>query len=468
MATVIDTQYIKQIAATIVDARLLQLREDVYGPGVTYAPFIPISSLPPTVVNGDLDALVGDYGYIKHVKVYSGGSFKGDVKELDFLNASVIVAGDRAFITISGRGIIDAGVNNNTPFSNVGHLNFTVGAGSLMNLGASYDSGTNKATIVFDITPHQLFEGTYEDLGHVMAGSGLLVNNGILSVDPTVLPSGLSNPMTSLGDIIYGGVGGTPLRRGIGSELTVLTVSGGVPTWQSAQTLIGSGVAPTNAKYVVTEAHAGLSNEIIIPGFAGHGDIQGFGGGGTEYEFDSGASPFTWDTTPSTIDVNTTAKSHLWIATQGGNSGNPWLGWTAWAPAGLFDIRAKVSTGADNIAGGSIGLQVYNSDNSRRLMMYLVQPTNDSYRIDCYSYNGSYSFVASTAQTDNTNFRYLRIRRLASDVIRFYHSIDGITWSYLGTTTFSITVARMGLYLSSPASGANEKYYAIDWIRADV
>lgn len=464
MATVIDTQYIKQIAATIVDARLLQLREAIYGPGVTYANFIPISSLPPTVVNGDLDELVGDYGYIKHVKVYSGGTFKGDVTELDFLNASVIVTGNRAAITISGRGIIDAGVNNNTPYSNVGHLNFTVAGGSLMTLGSSYDSGTNKATIVFDISPHQIFEATYEDLGHVIAGSGLLVTDGILRVDPTVLPSGLSNPMTSLGDIIYGGSGGTPLRRGIGTDLQVLTVSGGVPTWQSAQTVIGSGVAPTDAKYIVSEAHAGLSQEIIIPGLAGSPDIQGTFGGGTEYEFDSGVSPFTWDTTPGVVDVNTTVKSHLHIEATGTGS-NVWLAWASWAPAGNFDIRAKVSLGNEHVNNTSVGLQVYNSDNSRRLLCYLHRRVLGGFGANSFSYSGSYSQISGIS-ADGPNYRYLRIKREASDVIRFYQSTDGISWEFMGTTTFSITVARLGLYIDSTGSSAS--HINVDWIRTDV
>lgn len=43
--------------------------------------------------------------------------------------------------------------------------------------------------------------------------------------------SGLANPMTTLGDIIYGGVAGTPTRLPVGASGTVLTVVTGVPTW---------------------------------------------------------------------------------------------------------------------------------------------------------------------------------------------------------------------------------------------
>lgn len=42
------------------------------------------------------------------------------------------------------------------------------------------------------------------------------------------------NPMTTLGDIIYGGEAGAPRRRGIGTNGQVLAVVSGVPQWSSA------------------------------------------------------------------------------------------------------------------------------------------------------------------------------------------------------------------------------------------
>lgn len=43
--------------------------------------------------------------------------------------------------------------------------------------------------------------------------------------------TGMVNPMTTTGDIIYSSSGSTPARLGIGSTGNVLTVSGGVPSW---------------------------------------------------------------------------------------------------------------------------------------------------------------------------------------------------------------------------------------------
>lgn len=52
---------------------------------------------------------------------------------------------------------------------------------------------------------------------------------------PVPMPelSTLTNPMTTTGDIIYSSSGSTPARRAIGSTNQVLTVVGGVPTWQN-------------------------------------------------------------------------------------------------------------------------------------------------------------------------------------------------------------------------------------------
>jgi hypothetical protein len=45
--------------------------------------------------------------------------------------------------------------------------------------------------------------------------------------------TGMVNPMTTTGDTIYSSSGSTPARLGIGSTGQVLTVSGGLPSWQT-------------------------------------------------------------------------------------------------------------------------------------------------------------------------------------------------------------------------------------------
>ena len=46
-----------------------------------------------------------------------------------------------------------------------------------------------------------------------------------------VQSSGMTNPMTTTGDIIYSSSGSTPARLGIGTTGQVVTVAGGIPSW---------------------------------------------------------------------------------------------------------------------------------------------------------------------------------------------------------------------------------------------
>jgi len=43
--------------------------------------------------------------------------------------------------------------------------------------------------------------------------------------------TGMTNPMTTTGDMVYSSSGSTPARLGIGSTGQVLTVAGGIPSW---------------------------------------------------------------------------------------------------------------------------------------------------------------------------------------------------------------------------------------------
>lgn len=65
-------------------------------------------------------------------------------------------------------------------------------------------------------------------------------SNSNIEYDLTASSSGMSNPMTTTGDIIYSSSGTTPARRAIGTTGQVLTVSGGLPVWQDAPNSAGT------------------------------------------------------------------------------------------------------------------------------------------------------------------------------------------------------------------------------------
>jgi hypothetical protein len=48
--------------------------------------------------------------------------------------------------------------------------------------------------------------------------------------------TGMTNPMTTTGDMVYSSSGSTPARLGIGSTGQVITVAGGIPSWATPAT----------------------------------------------------------------------------------------------------------------------------------------------------------------------------------------------------------------------------------------
>jgi hypothetical protein len=66
--------------------------------------------------------------------------------------------------------------------------------------------------------------------------------------------AGMTNPMTTSGDTIYGGASGTPTRLGIGSTGNILTVSGGLPVW----------AAPAGGGKVLQVVHGSTTTQVNI------------------------------------------------------------------------------------------------------------------------------------------------------------------------------------------------------------
>jgi hypothetical protein len=104
-------------------------------------------------------------------------------------------------------------------------------------------------------------------------------NGQVLTADSTAATglawatasSGMTNPMTTTGDIIYSSPGSTPVRRGIGTTGQVLTVSGGVPTWATASAagksyslLNSGGTALTGAQTITISGISGIDNLMIL------------------------------------------------------------------------------------------------------------------------------------------------------------------------------------------------------------
>lgn len=78
--------------------------------------------------------------------------------------------------------------------------------------------------------------------------------------------SGMTNPMTTTGDIIYSSSGSTPARLGIGSTNKVLTVISGLPSWQTPTTLLQGTYVPTITNTTNVSSSSNISVRYRIQG----------------------------------------------------------------------------------------------------------------------------------------------------------------------------------------------------------
>jgi hypothetical protein len=247
-------------------------------------------------------------------------------------------------------------------------------------------------------------------------------------------------------------------------DLTSNTLTGTLAQFNTA--LTDGNIAEAAAEYITSAANSSLSAEVVIPGLAGHADRAGIGGGGSVYEFDSGASPLTWSAAVDTETVDSTIPSHLYVQDNGAAIT---IGTFAYAPAGAFDIRCKMSLGgevgtsASTIAGGLI---VANSGLTDRVFIEIeFAGASDRWVVGAYTYTAATPTLRGAAQGDLSNSEYLRIKRDGSNNVSFYSSHDGLTWLLIATQSFTFTAALAGIILV-PASLTTE--IAVDWIRSSV
>lgn len=106
----------------------------------------------------------------------------------------------------------------------------TLNIKSASGTAAAVPAGVGWVRVVTDGTNFALVKSLWGQI------AGTLANQTDLQ---GALDAKMTNPMTTAGDIIYGGASGTPTRLAVGTNGHVLTLSAGVPTWAA----VGSGSA---------------------------------------------------------------------------------------------------------------------------------------------------------------------------------------------------------------------------------
>lgn len=179
------------------------------------------------------------------------------------------------------------------------------------------------------------------------------------------ISSALSNPMTTTGDMIYGGAGGTPTRLPVGSTGQSLVVSpGGIPSWitiaiaptQSVcTTLAGTGGFPvtgTSGTYTTPAGCTAIKIRMIGGGGGGGGagnntPVAGGTGGGTSFGTYIAAGGGGGQTGSSSIGNSAGG-------TPGSNSGSPTI--SIRGDYGSPGIWVSTSTGSPTGGNGGSGV----------------------------------------------------------------------------------------------------------------
>jgi hypothetical protein len=186
-----------------------------------------------------------------------------------------VASGDKALVAWSGADFVRVGAsaggsNTQVQYNSSGNLagsaNMTFD-GTKLTVGNILDSGLTASQAVFTDASKNLVSVATTGTGSVVLGTaptitlangtGLPLTTGVSGQLPianggtnsNTANGGFNNlsPMTTAGDIIYGGVSGAGTRLGIGSNGYVLTVSSGAPVWAASS---GSGTVASGCIYL--------------------------------------------------------------------------------------------------------------------------------------------------------------------------------------------------------------------------
>lgn len=287
-------------------------------------------------------------------------------------------------------------------------------------------------------------------------------SDGAYYVDDTGTVSGplptsaLSNPMTTSGDIIYGGASGTPTRLAKGNNGQGLVLASGIPSWQNI-----NGAYDIEKGGVALYTDAGMSDEFNAGTLDAQWTAVGFSGTGTID--DTATNP-----TDSIYDLATESGTCFWQLDQGDKIG---FRQDAIPAAGEQIIVAMWIPYPDDAAVGGTansfrcGIGVNDSDTHYEQGTYraVMWDGNDDPRI--VHYTGATISSEHKYSSPASGRIYWRMKRVSS-TLYWYWSRDGIGWSSLGSVAVG-TFNNFWVWAdASVAAGMdNAPILALLWVR---
>lgn len=391
------------------------------------------------------------------------------------------------------------------------------GTETLMSAGA----GATRASLGLDTTDSPQFAGlnvgaaTDTTITRTGAGDIAVEGNAIYRAGGTDVPIGdggtgastkaagfdALQPMTTSGDVIYGGASGTGTRLAKGADGTVLTLASGLPSWAAVTgtgtvttvkdegsnlstavvsiDFVGAGVTATGTTAVTVTIPGGGSSDyvsgasgtgqIIIPGLFGSPDIRVAATNDDEFDTTDVSDPMTgWTTlgTPTAHNINSTVKSHYYIR-QAATASTDLVGIYKAIPSAPFTVTCKIS---DSISRGDYNkafLFVAEASPGKIETFSTLHTTGpDPLQLDLWTSRTSYSSTPGTVGAPAGRLPiYLRCVVTTTTSLAWYYSEGGLHWRRFNTGhNPGFTVGTVGLGVAS-MNATYDGEASFDWIR---
>lgn len=175
-------------------------------------------------------------------------------------------------------------------------------------------------------------------------------------------------------------------------------------------------------------------------------------------------------------NVNSEKSSYIWgifPAATAGTAKQLWLKQSTSVGTGEFSLTAKFSTSGYEAYQG-IGIRVTDSAEANMVASTLSHTVDRSTYIQIGHYTSAkWTYTTNIYTFNRRNTVYLHLQRNASNVWRNWVNFSGgkNTWVEGNTTTKSITVEKIIIYLSLGTTAGQDAFSGtqggIDWVRKD-
>lgn len=279
----------------------------------------------------------------------------------------------------------------------------------------------------------------------------------------TAVGSGMTNPMTTKGDIILGDTSGTPSRLAAGTSTYVLTSNGAAafPSWQAPGGGGGSDLVQTNSG----------AGSVYVPGLRGSPDVKPASPNAKDDEFEALSG---W-TTLGSLDTSNVSDypSHLHMVKN--TSASQLDGIYKASPSTPFTVTVAISDQIHNAQFQYVGLMLLDATPTAIWTCGFFYVTSSTWYTGYYPWTNRTTRGTGTetanqppmaATTSNlTGTIYLTMTVASASSVAWSDSATG----FLSTTRASginpgFTPANVGIFVSG--NGGSVRAEAIfDWIR---